>query len=102
MVVIYQKVNYIKMEYYTLSNEKYSDINNNEDFDIVFLKSKYEMISVQIFFFRSGKNLGNRSFLFSDLIFDDSSEILEQFLLFFWKFFFLNEFVISKAYYFQL
>ena len=33
-----------------ISNEKYSDINNNEDFDIVFLKSRYEMISVQIFF----------------------------------------------------
>ena len=68
-----------------ISNERYSDINNDEDFDIVFLKSKYEMISVQIFFFRSGKNLGNRSFLFSDLIFDDSSEILEQFLLFFYS-----------------
>ena len=68
-----------------ISNEKYSDINNNDDFDIVFLKSRYEMISVQIFFFRSGKNLGNRSFLFSDLIFDDSSEILEQFLLFFYS-----------------
>lgn len=68
-----------------ISNEKYSDINSNEDFDIIYIKSQYEMISIQVFTFRSGKNLGNKSFLFSDLIFETVSEILEQFLLFFYS-----------------
>ncbi len=51
-----------------ITNERYSDINSDEDFDIIFIKDKYEMIAIQVFSFRKGKNLGNKSFLFSDLI----------------------------------
>lgn len=68
-----------------ITNERYSDINSDEDFDIIFIKEKYEMIAIQVFSFRKGKNLGNKSFLFSDLIFDGPHEILEQFIMFFYS-----------------
>ena len=68
-----------------ITNERYSDINSDEDFDIMFIKDKYEMIAIQVFSFRKGKNLGNKSFLFSDLIFDKTHEILEQFIMFFYS-----------------
>ena len=68
-----------------ITNERYSDINSDEDFDIIFIKDKYEMIAIQVFSFRKGKNLGNKSFLFSDLIFDKTYEILEQFIMFFYS-----------------
>ena len=68
-----------------ITNERYSDINSDEDFDIIFIKDKYEMIAIQVFSFRKGKNLGNKSFLFSDLIFDKTHEILEQFIMFFYS-----------------
>ena len=68
-----------------ITNERYSDINSNEDFDIIFIKDKYEMIAIQVFSFRKGKNLGNKSFLFSDLIFDRTHEVLEQFIMFFYS-----------------
>ena len=80
-----------------ITNERYSDINSDEDFDIIFIKDKYEMVAIQVFSFRKGKNLGNKSFLFSDLIFDKAYEILEQFIMFFYsqntvpKEIFLNE-----------
>ena len=31
-----------------ITNERYSDI-NSEDFDIIFIKEKYEMIAIQVF-----------------------------------------------------
>ena len=68
-----------------VTNERYSDINSDEDFDIIFIKDKYEMVAIQVFSFRKGKNLGNKSFLFSDLIFDKAHEILEQFIMFFYS-----------------
>jgi len=68
-----------------ITNERYSDINSDEDFDIIFIKDKYEMVAIQVFSFRKGKNLGNKSFLFSDLIFDKAYEILEQFIMFFYS-----------------
>ena len=67
-----------------ISNEKYSDLNNSENFDIIFLKKKYDLISIHIFFFRGGKNLGNKDFLFEDNLFDDSSKVFSQFLYFFY------------------
>ena len=68
-----------------ITSERYSDLNSDEDFDIIFLKNKYDMISIQVFSFRAGKNLGNKSFLFSDLIFEKSNEVLEQFMIFFYS-----------------
>ena len=41
-----------------ITNERYSDINSDEDFDIIFIKDKYEMVAIQVFSFRKGKNLG--------------------------------------------
>ena len=67
-----------------ISNEKYSDLNNNENFDIIFLKKKHDLISIHIFFFRGGKNLGNKDFLFENNLFDENDKILSQFLYFFY------------------
>ena len=49
-----------------ISNQTYSDLNNKENFDVIFLKKKENLISIHIFFFRSGKNLGNKDFLFEE------------------------------------
>ena len=68
-----------------ITNERYSDINSDEDFDIIFAKENYDIIAIQVFSFRKGKNLGNKSFLFSDLIFEKTSEIIEQFMIFFYS-----------------
>jgi excinuclease ABC subunit C len=68
-----------------ISNEKYSDLNNRENFDIIFLKEKHNLISIHIFFFRAGKNLGNKDFLFENTLFDETEKILSQFLYFFYS-----------------
>jgi len=65
--------------------EQYSDLNNSENFDIVFLYKKFSQIHVQLFFFRSGKNLGNKNFFLSEKLFEESETVLRQFLIFFYK-----------------
>ncbi len=65
--------------------EQYSDLNNNENFDIIFLYKKFGQIHVQLFFFRSGKNLGNKDFFLSEKLFEESETVLRQFLIFFYK-----------------
>ena len=64
---------------------KYSDLNNDENFDIVFLYKKFSQIHIQLFFFRSGKNLGNKDFFLSEKLFEESETVLRQFLIFFYK-----------------
>ena len=64
--------------------EQYSDLNNSENFDIVFLYKKFGQIHVQLFFFRSGKNLGNKNFFLSEKLFEESETVLRQFLIFFY------------------
>ena len=51
-----------------ISFEKYSDLNSDEDFDIIFYHKKYEQTFVQVFFFRGGKNLGNKDFFYLTMI----------------------------------
>ncbi len=68
-----------------ISFEQYSDLNNSENFDIVFLYKKLGQIHVQLFFFRSGKNLGNKNFFLSEKLFEESETVLRQFLIFFYK-----------------
>ena len=68
-----------------ISFEKYSDLNSNENFDIIFYHKKYDQVFVQVFFFREGKNLGNKDFFLSDNITDEVSVMMSQFLIFFYK-----------------
>ncbi|MEC8265437.1 MAG: excinuclease ABC subunit UvrC [Pseudomonadota bacterium] len=68
-----------------ISFEKYSDLNSNEDFDIIFYYKKYQQTFVQVFFFRGGKNLGNKDFFLSDSNMDKESTVISQFLIFFYK-----------------
>ena len=67
-----------------ISNEKYSDLNRKEDFDIIFLKKKDGLVSIHIFFFRGGRNLGNKDYLFENNFFDKTEKIFSQFLYFFY------------------
>ncbi len=67
-----------------ISFEQYSDLNKNEDFDIVFLHQKYGQICIQIFFYRTGKNFGNKEFVFSNIHLDEPEIIFSQFLIFFY------------------
>ena len=68
-----------------ISFEKYSDLNSDEDFDIIFYHKKYEQTFVQVFFFRGGKNLGNKDFFLSDNDTEEVSIVMTQFLIFFYK-----------------
>ena len=68
-----------------ISFEKYSDLNSNEDFDIIFYHKKYQQTFVQVFFFRGGKNLGNKDFFLSDNDIDKIGIAMRQFLIFFYK-----------------
>ena len=65
--------------------EQYSDLNNDKDFDIFYLYKNSDHVYLQVFFFRMGKNLGNKEFLLAEKIFQDSAELLIQFLIFFYK-----------------
>ncbi len=68
-----------------ISQEKYSDLNNDENFDIVCCIKNFDEFCVQIFFFRSGKNLGNKEFFFKESISNDAKEVLSQFLIIFYS-----------------
>ena len=68
-----------------ISFEQYSDLNKNEDFDVVFLYQKYGQTCIQIFFYRVGKNIGNKEFVFSNIFLDQPNVILSQFLIFFYS-----------------
>ena len=66
-----------------ISNEKYSDLNRKEDFDIIFLK-KYDLISIHIFFLELEENLVIKIILFENNFFDETEKIFSQFLYFFY------------------
>jgi|TARA_B100000287_G_scaffold433411_1_gene495061 excinuclease ABC subunit C len=65
--------------------EQYSDLNKNENFDILYLYEKFKQKYIQIFFFRSGKNLGNKDFFLTDKMLEKSEILMQQFLTFFYK-----------------
>ena len=67
-----------------ISFEQYSDLNKNEDFDIVFMYQKYGQVFIQIFFYRTGKNFGNKEFVFTNIHLDGPEIIFSQFLIFFY------------------
>ena len=65
--------------------EQYSDLNKNENFDILYYYEKSKQKYIQIFFFRSGKNLGNKDFFLTDKMLEKSEILMQQFLIFFYK-----------------
>ncbi len=69
-----------------ISYEKYSDLNNNENFGIIYCKKVSNKFVIQVFFFRVGKNLGNKDFIFTESIIDDQRVFLGQFLIYFYSF----------------
>ncbi len=68
-----------------ISFEQYSDLNNNQNFDILFIHKKFNQTFIQIFFFRSGKNLGNKDFFLTDKNIEDDEVLLSQFIIFFYR-----------------
>ena len=68
-----------------ISFEKYSDLNSNEDFDIIFYHKNINKHLFRFFFFRGGKNLGNKDFFLSDNDIDKIGIAMRQFLIFFYK-----------------
>ena len=67
-----------------ISHEKYSDLNNTENFDVICCLEKFGCICVQIFFFRSGRNLGNKEYFLGDSNLDKLETIFSQFIIFFY------------------
>tara|TARA_B100000886_G_scaffold338846_1_gene302661 strand:- start:392 stop:2239 length:1848 start_codon:yes stop_codon:yes gene_type:complete len=67
-----------------ISHEKYSDLNNTENFDVICCLEKFGYFCVQIFFFRSGRNLGNKEYFLSNSSLDDLETIFSQFIIFFY------------------
>ena len=65
--------------------EQYSDLNNEENFDIVYIYEKFGQKFIQIFFFRAGKNLGNKDFFLTDKNIEEKETLLRQFLIFFYR-----------------
>ena len=59
----------------------------------MFSLQKFSQIHVQLFFFRSGKNLGNKDFFLSEKLFEESETVLRQFLIFF-----INEIIHPMKY----
>ena len=64
-----------------ISFEKYSDLNSNEDFDIIFYYKKYQQTFVQVFFFRVVKILEIRIF-YLIAIWIKKSTVISQFSYF--------------------
>ncbi len=68
-----------------ISFEQYSDLNNNQNFDILYIHKKFDQTFIQIFFFRSGKNLGNKDFFLTDKDIENDEVLLSQFIIFFYR-----------------
>tara|TARA_A100001011_G_scaffold374422_1_gene434898 strand:- start:40 stop:1908 length:1869 start_codon:yes stop_codon:yes gene_type:complete len=67
-----------------ISQEQYSSIGENQNFDIICVIKKIDTIYIQNFFFRNGKNLGNKEFIFENHDEKSSNAILEDFLTLFY------------------
>ena len=65
-----------------ISFEQYSDLNNNQNFDILFIHKNLIKPSYK-YFFRSGKNLGNKDFFLTDKNIEKDEVLLSQFIIFF-------------------
>ncbi len=63
-----------------ISQEKYSNLDNKDNFDIICGLKRIDIICIQVFFFRNGKNLGNKEFFFNNQKDMTCSSIIEEFL----------------------
>ncbi|MDC3091146.1 excinuclease ABC subunit UvrC [Rickettsiales bacterium] len=63
-----------------ISQEKYSSLDNKDNFDIICGLKRIDIICVQVFFFRNGKNLGNKEFFFNNQKDMTCNSIIEEFL----------------------
>lgn len=63
-----------------ISQEKYSNLDNKENFDIICALKRIDIICIQVFFFRNGKNLGNKEYFFDNQKDKTSNSIIEEFL----------------------
>ena len=71
-----------------INQKQYINVRSTQDFDLICSTKKYGIIFIQIFFFRKGKNLGNRDFNFDNCVDQSCEEILEKFI----PLFYLNHF----------
>ena len=67
-----------------ISQEKYSFLDINDNFDIVCAIKRFDIICVQVFFFRTGKNLGNKEFFFETQKEKKEEKLIEEFLSIFY------------------
>lgn len=67
-----------------ISQEKYVSLNNNENFDIISMIRKVDLICIQVFFFRSGKNLGNKEYFFENQDEKTEESLMDEFLSIFY------------------
>ena len=63
-----------------ITQEQYVSLKNKDNFDIIGIYKKIDLVCIQVFFFRSGKNLGNKEFFFNDDVESELSNILEKFI----------------------
>ena len=64
----------------TITQEQYVSLKNKDNFDLIGIFKKIDLVCIQVFFFRSGKNLGNKEFFFNDDEEKKLNNILEEFI----------------------
>ena len=67
-----------------ISQEQYSFINKKSNFDLICTLKKNDLVCINVFFFRGGKNLGNKEYFFENQNEKTSQKILEEFLTIFY------------------
>ena len=64
----------------TITQEQYVSLKNKDNFDLIGIFKKIDLVCIQVFFFRSGKNLGNKEFFFDNEAGKKLNNILEEFI----------------------
>ncbi|MBH43165.1 MAG: excinuclease ABC subunit C [Rickettsiales bacterium] len=64
----------------TVTQEQYVSLKNKENFDLIGIFKKIDLVCIQVFFFRAGKNLGNKEFFFNDEAEKKLNDIFEEFI----------------------
>ena len=63
-----------------ISQEQYSILNDKNDFDIISSIKKNDLVCINVFFFRNGRNLGNKEYFFENQKEKSAELIMEEFI----------------------
>lgn len=67
-----------------ISQEQYSVLNDKNNFDIISSIKRNELVCINVFFFRNGRNLGNKEYFFENQKDKSEEKIMEEFISLFY------------------